>query len=179
MPRSPSIPSMRDKVSAAEWATRVDLAACYRLIELYGMTDMIANHVSARVPDEEGAFLINPYGMFYEEITASSLIKVDFAGDIVAKPDFSALAFSINGAAILYGNFLNALIAFVLIAAAVYFFVVVPVNSYTARMKRGEKPADPSSKKCPECLSEIPIAARKCAFCGSLVTTAGGGMGSA
>jgi len=97
----------------------------------------------------------------------------------VGKPDFSALAFSINGAAILYGNFLNALIAFVLIAAAVYFFVVVPVNSYTARMKRGEKPADPSSKKCPECLSEIPIAARKCAFCGSLVTTAGGGMGSA
>jgi len=100
MPRSPSIPSMRDKVSAAEWATRVDLAACYRLIELYGMTDMIANHVSARVPDEEGAFLINPYGMFYEEITASSLIKVDFAGDIVAKPDFSALGqdFGINRA---------------------------------------------------------------------------------
>jgi large conductance mechanosensitive channel len=97
----------------------------------------------------------------------------------VGKPDFSALAFSINGSAILYGNFLNALIAFVLIAAAVYFFVVVPVNSYTARMKRGEKPADPSSKKCPDCLSEIPIAARKCAFCGSLVTTAGGGMGSA
>jgi large conductance mechanosensitive channel len=97
----------------------------------------------------------------------------------VGKPDFSALAVSINGSAILYGNFLNALIAFVLIAAAVYFFVVVPVNSYTARMKRGEKPADPSSKKCPDCLSEIPIAARKCAFCASLVATSGGGMGSA
>jgi ribulose-5-phosphate 4-epimerase/fuculose-1-phosphate aldolase len=85
------IPSMQRKVSAEEWAARVDLAACYRLVDLYGMTDMIANHISARVPEEEGAFLINPYGMFYEEITASSLIKVDFDGNIVAKPDFSGL----------------------------------------------------------------------------------------
>ena len=98
---------------------------------------------------------------------------------IAGKPNFSAWAVSLNGTPILYGNFLNALVSFVLIAAAVYFFVVVPLNAYTARMKRGEKPADPSSKKCPECLSEIPIAARKCAFCGSLVTLPGGGMGSA
>lgn len=91
MPDALRIPSMRDKVSDAEWATRVDLAACYRLVDLYGMTDMIANHISARVPEEEGAFLINAYGLFYEEITASSLVKVDFDGGILAKPDFSAL----------------------------------------------------------------------------------------
>lgn len=100
MPEPLPIPSMRDKVSAAEWATRVDLAACYRLVDLYGMTDMIANHISARVPDEEGAFLINAYGLFYEEITASSLIKVDLDGEVLAKPDFSALGqdFGINRA---------------------------------------------------------------------------------
>jgi ribulose-5-phosphate 4-epimerase/fuculose-1-phosphate aldolase len=83
-----TIPSMRERVSPEEWEVRVNLAACYRLVDLYGMTDMIANHISARVPNEEGAFLINPYGMFYEEITASSLIKVDFDGNILSKPDF-------------------------------------------------------------------------------------------
>ena len=71
------IPSMRGQCSDAEWQARVDLAACYRLIEHYGMADMMANHISARVPGEDGAFLINAYGMMYEEITASSLIKVD------------------------------------------------------------------------------------------------------
>lgn len=100
MPEPLPIPSLRDKVSSAEWATRVDLAACYRLVDLYGLTDMIANHISARVPGEEGAFLINAYGLFYEEITASSLIKVDLDGDILAKPDFSAFGrdFGINRA---------------------------------------------------------------------------------
>ncbi len=100
MPDALRIPSMRDRVSAAEWATRVDLAACYRLVDLYGMTDMIANHISARVPDQEGAFLINAYGLFYEEITASSLMKVDLDGEILGKPDFSALGqdFAINRA---------------------------------------------------------------------------------
>src|SRR3546814_14023191 len=71
------IQSMRDQCSAEEWQARIDLAACYRLVEMYGMADMVANHISSRVPGEEGAFLINPYGMMYEEITASSLIKVD------------------------------------------------------------------------------------------------------
>src|SRR6266581_2438423 len=70
--------SMRAHCSAAEWQARVDLAACYRLIELYGMSDMMANHISARVPGEQGAFLINAYGMLYEEITASSLIKAGY-----------------------------------------------------------------------------------------------------
>ncbi len=93
-----NIPSMRDRCSEAEWQARVDLAACYRLVELYGMADMMANHISVRVPDEEGAFLINAYGMMYEEITASSLIKVDHDGNILAKPDFGALNYGINKA---------------------------------------------------------------------------------
>ena len=93
-----SIPSMRNQCSDAEWQARVDLAACYRLVELYGMADMMANHISVRVPDEENAFLINPYGMMYEEITASCLIKVDHDGKILSKPDFGALNYGINKA---------------------------------------------------------------------------------
>jgi len=89
---------MRASCSDAEWNARIDLAACYRLVELYGMADMMANHISARVPGEENAFLINPYGMLYEEITASSLIKVDIGGRILAKPDFGALDYGINKA---------------------------------------------------------------------------------
>lgn len=92
------ISSMRTQCSEAEWQARVDLAACYRLIEHYGMADMMANHISVRVPDEEGAFLINAYGMMYEEITASSLIKVDHEGNILSKPDFGALNYGINKA---------------------------------------------------------------------------------
>lgn len=86
---------------------------------------------------------------------------------IVGKPDFSALNATLNGAVISYGLFLNALIAFLLIAAAVYFFMVAPMNAWKARQARSAAPADPASKKCPECLSEIPIAARRCAFCTS------------
>ncbi len=91
------ISSMKDKVSPGEWQARVDLAACYRLVDIYGMSDMMANHISMRVPGEE-AFLINPYGMMYEEINASCLIKVDLAGNILAKPDFSDLDYGINRA---------------------------------------------------------------------------------
>jgi large conductance mechanosensitive channel len=86
---------------------------------------------------------------------------------LVGKPDFSALTFEVNGSKFLYGDFINAVISFILISAAVYFFVVVPVNTLVARMHRGEAPADPTTKKCPECLSEVPIAARKCAHCTS------------
>ncbi len=75
--------AVRERVSAAEWATRVNLAACYRLMALYGMTDLIYNHITARAPGPEHHFLINPYGMLYEEITASSLIKVDLAGQVL------------------------------------------------------------------------------------------------
>jgi large conductance mechanosensitive channel len=86
---------------------------------------------------------------------------------IVGKPDFSSLVFTVNGAKITYGNFLNALIAFLLVAAAVYFFVVTPVNALMARVKRGEVAPDPTTKSCPQCLMEIPINARKCGHCTS------------
>ncbi|MES3003027.1 MAG: class II aldolase/adducin family protein [Pseudomonadota bacterium] len=92
-----NIPSMRERCSPQEWQARVDLAACYRLVDLFGMSDMMANHISSRVPGEE-SFLINPYGMMYEEITASCLIKVDLAGNILASPDFGDLKYGINRA---------------------------------------------------------------------------------
>jgi ribulose-5-phosphate 4-epimerase/fuculose-1-phosphate aldolase len=75
--------SVRDKVSAEEWQVRVDLAACYRLIAMYGWDDLVFTHISARVPGPEEHFLINAYGLVFEEMTASSLVKVDLAGNIV------------------------------------------------------------------------------------------------
>ena len=89
---------------------------------------------------------------------------------LVGKPDFSAITFTVNGTQFLIGDFINALIAFLLMAAAVYFFVVAPVNAIVERRRRGEPPADPTTKKCPECLSEVPIAARRCAFCTSTLS---------
>ena len=70
--------SVRDQVSPEECAKRVDLAAAYRLVHLHGMDEMIANHISTRVPGEEGAFLINPYGMLYEQMHASCFVKLDY-----------------------------------------------------------------------------------------------------
>jgi large conductance mechanosensitive channel len=90
---------------------------------------------------------------------------------IVGKPDFSALTFTINNSIFRYGDFFNAVIAFVLVAAAVFFFVVVPVNRLLARSRR-EPPPDPTTQKCPQCLSEIPVGARRCAFCTSEVAAA-------
>ena len=88
---------------------------------------------------------------------------------VVKAPDFSALTFTLNDSKFLYGEFINAVISFVIIAAAVYFFVVVPVNALIARSRK-EPPADPTTRKCPECLSEIPINARRCAFCAQPVS---------
>jgi len=88
---------------------------------------------------------------------------------LVGKPDFSAIAFEINGSKFLIGDFINAVVSFLLIAAAVYFFVVVPVNAMLARLRRGEASPDPTTKKCGECLSDVPIAARRCAFCTSML----------
>lgn len=76
-------PPLRDQVGAEEWETRVDLAASYRLVAHYGWTHLISNHISARVPGTDDEFLINPYGLMYEEITASSLVKVDLKGAIL------------------------------------------------------------------------------------------------
>ena len=83
---------------------------------------------------------------------------------IGGKPDFASLYFTINSSKFLYGDFLNALLGFVLIAAVIYYFVVLPVNALVARARK-EPPADPTTKKCTECLSEIPIGAKRCAFC--------------
>ena len=95
---SMQLASMQPRCTAQEWQARTDLAACYRLVDLYGMSDMMANHISSHVPGEEGAFLINPYGMMYEEITASCLVKVNLAGEILATPDFGELGYGINRA---------------------------------------------------------------------------------
>ena len=89
-------------------------------------------------------------------------------GAIGGQPDFSTLSFTINNSKFLYGDFLNALIAFLLIAAVIYFLVIVPYTALMARTRK-EPPPDPTIKKCPECLSEIPIDARRCAFCGQPV----------
>jgi ribulose-5-phosphate 4-epimerase/fuculose-1-phosphate aldolase len=78
--------SVRDDVSPEEWATRVELAACYRLIDKFGMTDLIYNHITASIPGTKH-LLINLYGLLYKEITASSLAKIDIAGNILSKPD--------------------------------------------------------------------------------------------
>ena len=91
---------------------------------------------------------------------------------IVGKPDFSAIEFTVNGSRFPIGDFINSLVSFILIAAAVYFFIVLPINTLLARMRRGEAAPDPTTKKCPECLSDVPIAARRCAFCTSSLVEA-------
>jgi large conductance mechanosensitive channel len=84
---------------------------------------------------------------------------------VVGKPDFSAYSFEINGSKLLYGEFVNTVISFLLVATAVYFFLVLPMNKLVERSRKSAVPADPTTKKCPECLSEIPIEARRCAHC--------------
>jgi len=85
---------------------------------------------------------------------------------IGGQPDFSSLSFTINHSKFLYGDFINAVLAFVIIAAVIYFFVVLPYTTLIERSRK-EPPADPTTKKCTECLSEIPKDARRCAFCTS------------
>jgi len=83
----------------------------------------------------------------------------------VGKPDFTGISFTVGGTVFPVGDFITALVSFLLIAAAVYFFVVTPINALIARTRKAPAPADPTTKKCPECLSEIPIDARRCAHC--------------
>lgn len=82
------IPSLQGKISAEEWRTRIDLAAAYRLVALMGWDDMVYTHITAKIPGPEHHFLINPYGMMFDEITASSLVKVDLAGNVVMDSPF-------------------------------------------------------------------------------------------
>ncbi len=107
------------------------------------------------------------FGAVVTEFTKDLLTPLIAA--VVGKPDFSAIQFQINGSKFLIGNFVNAVVSFILVATAVYYFVVVPVNALIARTKKEPVPADPTTKKCPECLSEIPIPAKRCAFCTSQI----------
>ncbi len=86
MPKIDTANARPADIDPAEWETRVDLAACYRLVDLYGMTDLHLNHISARVPGCENHYLLNPFGMMYEEITASSLLKVTLDGTVLYNP---------------------------------------------------------------------------------------------
>ncbi len=109
-------------------------------------------------------------GAFGAVITA--LVKdllTPLIGALAGTPDFSAIVLSVNGSALLVGDFMNAVLAFLLVATALYFFVVAPVNALAARRARGEESADPTTKKCGECLSEVPLAARRCAHCTSVL----------
>jgi large conductance mechanosensitive channel len=83
---------------------------------------------------------------------------------IFGKPDFSRLTFTVNGSRFLYGDFLNALVSFLIVAFAMFFLVVKPINALMSMSRERESP-DPSTRKCPECLSEIPLQARRCSFC--------------
>ena len=89
-------------------------------------------------------------------------------GAIIKTPDFSGLAFVINGSKFAYGHFLNSLLSFLLVSGAVFFFVVKPMNILISRSRK-EAPADPTTKKCPECMSEIPCDAKRCSHCAQLV----------
>lgn len=89
-----------------------------------------------------------------------------FIAAIFQRPDFSQFSFTINNSKFLYGDFVNSLIAFLIVVTVVYYFVVAPMTALVAR-SRQEPPADPTTKKCPECQSEVPIGAKRCAFCTS------------
>ena len=97
-----------------------------------------------------------------------SLVKdilTQFIAAVAGKPDFSGVVFKVNGTPIFIGNFLNATISFLIVASVVYFGVVLPINKLLERVKKPAPPTPPATKPCPECLSAIPIAAKRCAFC--------------
>jgi large conductance mechanosensitive channel len=98
----------------------------------------------------------------------TSLVKdvlTQFIAAIVGKPDFSGVVFKLNGTPIYIGNFLNAAISFLIVAGVVYFGVVLPINTLLAKVKKPAPPAPPATKTCGECLSEIPLLAKRCAHC--------------
>lgn len=109
----------------------------------------------------------------------SALVKdllTPLVAAIFGKPDFSALYFEVNSSRFLYGDFINAVVSFLLVGSTVYFLVVLPMNALVSRMRR-EPPPDPTTRKCPECLMEIPIGARRCAHCASPVAVPAAGTG--
>jgi large conductance mechanosensitive channel len=113
--------------------------------------------------------------------TAFGAVVAAFVADIITplvaaifgQPSFQGLTFTINKSHFLYGAFIDAVLSFLMIAAAIFFFVVKPLNMLAARRAAGAPPESPTTKACPECLSDIPIAARRCAYCTSEVPAAG------
>lgn len=91
-------------------------------------------------------------------------IVTPIIGAIGGKPDFSGIFFTINGSKFMIGDFMNAVVSFVIVAAVIYFFIVIPMNQIMSKLKRDEK-KDPSDKTCPECLSSIPLKAKRCKYC--------------
>ena len=124
------------------------------------------NVVDIAVGLENGA----AYGGVVTALTKDLLTPLIAA--VVGKPDFSAINFKVGETAFPVGDFINAAVSFLLIAAAIYFFVVTPINALLARMKKEQPAAAATTKKCPECLSEIPIDAKRCAHCAQPVTRA-------
>jgi len=96
-------------------------------------------------------------------------LMTPFIAAIIKAPDFSGISFTINGSKFLIGDFLNALISFLIIAITVYFFVVLPLNKFLSRVNP-KAPEEPTTKKCPECLSDIPIGAKRCAHCTAVLS---------
>jgi len=96
-------------------------------------------------------------------------IVMQFIAALVKMPDFDKLSFPVNGIPINYGPFITASVAFLIIAFVIYFFVIVPLNYVMVRFKKPEEAAAPATKTCPECLSEIPLSAKRCKFCGQPV----------
>lgn len=109
-----------------------------------------------------GVVIGGAFGAVVSALVADFLTP--FIGAIAKVPDFSGLSFTINGSQFMYGHFLNAVISFLLVAGAIFFFVVKPMAMLMARDKKEQPPA-PTVKQCPECLSEIPLAAKRCAHC--------------
>lgn len=126
------------------------------------------NVVDLAVAIVVGAAFVNVVNAFVKDIITPLIAAIG------GQPDFSSLSFTLNKSRFLYGDFLNQVISFVIIAAIVYYLVVLPVNTLISRARR-EPPPDPTTKKCQECLSEIPIDARRCAFCTSPVTSSATG----
>jgi large conductance mechanosensitive channel len=106
-------------------------------------------------------------GAAFSSIVTSLVNDVlkQFIAAIVGKPDFSYVVLDLHGTPIRIGNFLTATVQFLIVAAVIYFGVVLPLNTLLARIKKPEPPAPPATKTCPECLSEIPLAAKRCAHC--------------
>jgi large conductance mechanosensitive channel len=128
-----------------------------------GFRDFI---LRGNVVDLAVAFVIGAaFGAVIKSLVDDLIMPIIAA--IIGKPDFSGLTFTINDAVFRYGAFINAVVMFLLIAAAIYFIIVVPMNKIAERRARGQAPMEPATKQCPECLSDIPAGARKCAFCGS------------